>query len=113
MMPVVDWEHVKSEKDLYRDRVSALSFAEKLQTLERLREREAQLRLLRSRAEFDVGARAGYVVPDKISLDASTTTVRLVVMGADPTFILAITHDYPTVSIEVDSPTLIPRDGSP
>lgn len=90
-MPTVDWESVKKSKDDYRARVRARSFQEKLCTLERLREREAQLRKLRTKKNLSTSVRSTLVISS--GGDRASNLVgnsNLVVLGADATYVASI-----------------------
>ena len=49
-MTQFDWDHIRREKDIYRATSAAQSFAEKLRVLDRLRERDTDLRQARERS---------------------------------------------------------------
>ncbi len=99
-MPTVDWDSVKRSKDEYRERVRSRSFEEKLRTLERLREREAQLRKLRRRKSDSTSARSILILGNADdSAGQAIGSSKLVVLGANATFISSvITRDAASVS---------------
>ena len=43
-MPELDWDRIRKEKDAYRDSAASLPFEEKLQVMERLRDRALAMR---------------------------------------------------------------------
>jgi hypothetical protein len=90
-MPIVDWESVKKSKDDYRERVRSQSFQEKLQTLEKLREREAPLRRLRAKPNVSTSARSTYVLSRDGDFAARPIgNSRLLLLGADATFVTVV-----------------------
>ena len=85
-MTEVDWDHIRREKERYRQASAALSFDEKLQILERLRERGRAL--LESRQLFVGGAaleRAPIVQTN--SMQSSGGGIHLTAFGANTTLV--------------------------
>jgi hypothetical protein len=90
-MPPVDWEQVTHGKDAYRERVRSRPFAEKLQALERLRARDAQLGRLRARKNLSPGAMATFIVARQDQVAASSGGgSRFFTLGADVGFVSAV-----------------------
>ena len=83
-MSTVDWKHIQRAKQLHRESEAARPFAEKLKTLDRMRERGSQLKALRKQECF-----AG--------------TDRLFLMGADPILLAAITQMPETESSQAQT----------
>lgn len=91
-MSTVDWKLIKKAKDRHRETVVLQHFADKLQTLERLREREAQLKRLRAVKRSALGARSVVQLAGQSrSNELSSGADRLFLLGADSTFVAIIT----------------------
>lgn len=90
-MPIVDWDSVKNAKDQHRERVRAQSFGDKLKTLDKLRERDAQLRKLRHGANFSVSVRTTFAtLAGEDSTAHAFTKSHFLLLGADATFVTSV-----------------------
>lgn len=94
-----DWKFIEAEKETRRSRVASLSFAEKLLTLERLRERGLQFRKLRG----DTRSAGPVASTMQISVlhpsDQSVGSISLIMFGADPGLLAAFSAAEPTTSV--------------
>lgn len=99
-MSKVDWSLIQRTKDLYRERVRSRTFAAKLQTLDRLRERESQMRRFRKIEGAASGARSAVKLAERpYSNGPSASTGRLVLLGADSTFVALISKAQTTGTV--------------
>jgi len=90
-MPTIDWDSVKSAKDQHRERLRAQSFGDKLKTLDKLREREAQLRKLRPGVSSAVSARSTFAtLPGEDATAHAFTHAHFLPLGADVTFVTSV-----------------------
>ena len=96
-MSTVDWTRIQHAKNLERERITNRTFAEKLETLDRLRMREAQMRALREiERRSNQSQSAALLTGHREVNESSAGCDRFFLLGADPTLVALMTADHET-----------------
>jgi len=103
-----DWKRIQDDKERRRSRAASRSFADKLVTLERLRDRQYQFKQLGQKTKLGPNAASNAQVTGISLQDAgSHGTITLFVMGADSSLLAAVTS-----SRSSSAATTVPRGNS-
>src|SRR5258708_787371 len=98
-MTELDWERLRSEKDVHRGRLAARPFEQKLLVLERLRERTRAMRgSSRLITTMQLGSTSDVFVSLRSSEQWASGAIRLGVFGANSTLVGAAVSVQSSVS---------------
>jgi len=87
-----DWKRIQDDKERRRSAAASRSFADKIVTLERLRDRQQQFKQLGQKTRLEPAAASSVRVAGISTQGAvSHGTIKLFVMGADPNLLAAVT----------------------